>query len=399
LGCVGLFSSKRSVFREDGFEKLSFEYVPSRLPHREDYVKRLTNFLRLVIDQPGAISERVLITGNSGTGKTATAKLVGSTLERIAKNKGIELVYAHVNCRATSGKFGLVQSIVRQVAPELPTRGYGATEMLYSLWDYLEGENKILILTLDEIDYYVRTTGEDIVYELTRLTNSVRDVPQRLNFIFIARDHSFMEVLSPSTLSKFRPQEHFEFPPYLENQLKDILMDRVEEAFRKNTVSGEIVEFISRNAAKYGNGDARYAIQLLTAAGYIADRDLSDRVKPEHVREAQSRTDPRLSDEDVAMLSEEEKYVLLALTRVLMWGEEIYVPFEEVESHYRAICEEYGREPVGKAMFQGIVQTLKAAGVVVVSENLELGLDGVRAEVLEKFLTRLLERIEEEHDA
>ena len=38
-----LGSSRRvSVFREDGFEKLSFEYVPSRLPHREDYVKRLS---------------------------------------------------------------------------------------------------------------------------------------------------------------------------------------------------------------------------------------------------------------------------------------------------------------------------------------------------------------------
>jgi len=398
LGMLG--SSRRvSVFREDGFEKLSFEYVPSRLPHREDYVKRLTSFLRLVIDRPGALSERVLITGKSGTGKTATAKLVGSVLERIAKNLGVGLVYAHVNCRATSGKFGLVQRIVGQVAPDLPSRGYGGTEMLYSLWDYLEGENKILVLTLDEIDYYVRTTGEDIVYELTRLTNSVRDVPQRLNFIFIARDHSFMEVLSPSTLSKFRPQEHLEFPPYLKTQLKDILADRVEEAFRPNTVSEEIVDFISRNAAKYGSGDARYAIQLLAAAGYIADRDLSDHVKPEHVREAQSRTDPRLSDEDVAMLPEEEKCVVLALASVLRWGEEVYVPLEEVESHYLAVCEEYGREPVGRAMFQGLVQNLKAAGVVVVGENLELGLDGVRAEVLEKFLIRLLEGVEEDRDA
>jgi len=48
--------------------------------------------------------------------------------------------------------------------------------MLYSLWDYLEGDNKILVLTLDEIDN-VRTTGEGIVYVLTRLTNAMRNVP------------------------------------------------------------------------------------------------------------------------------------------------------------------------------------------------------------------------------
>ena len=30
--------------------------------------------------------------------------------------RAVEFVYAHVNCRATSGKFGLVQRIVQQVA-------------------------------------------------------------------------------------------------------------------------------------------------------------------------------------------------------------------------------------------------------------------------------------------
>ena len=79
-------------------------------------MKRLTSFLRLVIDQSGAIRERILITGKSGTGKTATAKLVRSVLERIAKNMGVEFVCAHVNCRATGGKFGLVQRIMQQGA-------------------------------------------------------------------------------------------------------------------------------------------------------------------------------------------------------------------------------------------------------------------------------------------
>jgi len=93
-----------SVFREKGLEKLGFEYVPSRLPHREQYVNDLVKFLRIAIDQPGALSERILISGQSGTGKTATAKRVGETLERIAKNRGLDLIYAHVNCRTISSK-------------------------------------------------------------------------------------------------------------------------------------------------------------------------------------------------------------------------------------------------------------------------------------------------------
>jgi len=380
-----------SVFKEDGLEKLSFEYVPSRLPHRERYVDDLIKFLRIAVDQPGVLSGRILITGQSGTGKTATAKIVGEKLERIAKNRGLDLIYAHVNCRTTSGKFGLVQNIIRQAAPSLPLRGYGPVELLHALWDHLNEHNKLLLLALDEIDYYIRTTGEDIVYELTRLTDAVTNVPQRINFIFIARDHSFMDVMSPATLSKFRPQERFEFPPYEENQLMDILIERVKEAFWENTVPEEIIDFISRNAVKYGYGDARYAIQLLLTAGLIADREESRTVLPEHVREAQEKTDPKLRDEDVSILPDEEKLILLALARSLKREKEaIYLPFEEVESVYHVVCEEYDRKPTGRVLLHAFVKNLEAAGIIILAEKLQLGLDGVKAEILERFLIDIL---------
>lgn len=48
-----------------------------------------------------------------------------------------------------------------------------------------------------------------------------------------------MRDMSQETLSRFRPQERLEFPPYLENQLVDILKERVKEAFRENAVSDD----------------------------------------------------------------------------------------------------------------------------------------------------------------
>jgi len=250
-----------------------------------------------------------------------------------------------------------------------------------------------LILTLDEIDYYIRTTGEDIVYELTRLTDGVTGVLQRINFMFIARDHSFMEVIRPETLSRFRPQERLEFPPYKENQLKDIIVDRINEAFVEDAVSEEITDFIARNAATYGHGDARYAISLLYAAGMIADREESRFVLPEHVREAQGRTDPRLRDEDIALRPDEEKHILLSLSRCLKKEKEaVFVPLISLEKTYKTVCEEYRTRAVGRVLLHALLKNLQILGIVNIDEKFRVELPYVKAEVLEKFLVDLLQR-------
>ena len=102
---------RHSVFNEKGIRKLEYDYIPLRLPHRETQIKKLIDFFSLTIDQPGVLSERMLITGFSGTGKTVSTMKAGSLLKQLAKQKGLDLIYVHVNCRITNSKFGLVQSI------------------------------------------------------------------------------------------------------------------------------------------------------------------------------------------------------------------------------------------------------------------------------------------------
>jgi len=72
----------------------------------------------------------------------------------------------------------------------------------------------------------------------------------------------------------------------------------------------------------------------------------------------------------------------------------IFLHLEDVESSYRVICEEYDVEPVGRVMLQALVKQLKAAGLVTLNERFEPGLNGVNAEVLEKFLVDLFKRKE-----
>lgn len=382
---------KGSVFKKDGLEKLSFEYVPSYMPHREDEINYLINAFEAIIKNPGAFSQKVLITGATGTGKTATAKRVGKALEKIAEKHDLKIKYAHVNCRLIKSKFSLVQEIIRQAAPILPLRGYGVSELLYALWDFLNKHKTILLLTLDEIDHYIKTVGEDIVYELTRLSDSIKDSFQRINFIFIARNDEFMKKLSLETLSKFRPQERLQLMPYTKDQLVDIISNRVKEAFIEGSVNQDIIDFVARNASSIGNGDARYALQLILTAGLIADREKSRYVLPEHVREAQERTDPRLKDEDIILLPNDLKYVLLAIARCFkVENESIFIPFKAIETFYKVVCEEYKAKPVKHEALKSLLKDLQTLGMIKINDKFMVELPYVKASLLESFLIEIL---------
>lgn len=56
------------------------------------------------------------------------------------------------------------------------------------------------------------------------------------------------------------------------------------------------------------------------------------------------------------------------------------------------VCEEYDAKPVGRVLLHAVVKHLHAAGVITLNEKFEAGLNGVKAEVLEKFLVELLKK-------
>ena len=380
-----------TVFREGGIAKLDFEYVPPRLPHREGYVSQILTFLRRVmVHEPGSTSARVLIVGRSGTGKTVTGRRVEEELLREASSEGLDLKCVHVNCRMMGSEHALIQSILRASAPELPLRGYSPLELLNALRDYLEDRDRYLLVVLDELDHFVRLRGEDVLYDFTRVMDA-RAGPQRMSFIFIARSEAFMEELSPATLSRFRPQLRFRFKPYTAEELFDILSERVEEAFIEGAVSEEVVRFIAYNAAEFGYGDARYAIQLLLVSGLAADRDGSREVLPEHVREAQEATDPRVREEDIMSLSRDGKALLLAVSRALMERRDVaYVSLREVMESYAVVCEEYGLKPIEEPLIAEVLRELELAGLVSHTREGLVGVPGIKVRVLERAVSTIL---------
>ncbi|MCX8169473.1 MAG: hypothetical protein N3D72_00090, partial [Candidatus Methanomethyliaceae archaeon] len=107
-----------TVFKNEG--TLLPDYVPINLIHREEQMRALSRIFRIMIDSPGIASQKAILIGDVGVGKTAVAKRFGFTLEIIAKERGINLRYIHVNCYKDRTFFLIMKRIVQKIMPGFP---------------------------------------------------------------------------------------------------------------------------------------------------------------------------------------------------------------------------------------------------------------------------------------
>lgn len=364
--------SYSSVFKDEN--KLDINYVPSRLPHREEQLNLLNQFFRFATENPGKMTQRVLITGKIGTGKTVLAQLFGQTITKTAQQKGINLHYVHVNCRECKGSFFMVlQRIILQFSPNFPRRGYSAQELLQALMQVLDEQKAYVILTMDELDALIHAEGTDALYSLTRVHEDHTTTTQGLSLLGIIRDAALLNMLDSSTRSTLQ-HNLIHLDEYSETQLLDILNDRVASAFCDNTISSQTLNLVAEDAALEG-GDARYSIELLWRAGKYADADNSREVLPEHVRRASESVYPVVRKDAVSGLSLHEKLFLLGVARRFKQSGAAYLSMGEAENAYAVVCEEYGEEKRGHTQLWKYVQGLSAIDVIK-TEPSSVGLRG-----------------------
>ena len=90
-----------SVFKDES--KLDINYIPPNLPHREKEQRLLMEFFSFILSCPERMAQRVILTGDVGTGKTALAQNFGSKFPPEAIKRRIKFRYVHVNCRELRG--------------------------------------------------------------------------------------------------------------------------------------------------------------------------------------------------------------------------------------------------------------------------------------------------------
>jgi cell division control protein 6 len=260
----------------------------------------------------------------------------------------------------------IIKRVLTQFEPEFPKRGFASEELLHTLMDMLDGKNIHLILGLDEVEHLIRVEESTPIYNLTRIQEERVGKPIRLSLIFILRELEYLQKLDKSTIDTLQ-RNIVKLDKYSSRQLIDILRDRVNLAFKENAVTDETLELVADIGGQ--SGDARYAIELLWRAGKYADSEPSKQVLTDHVRKAAGSVYPMLRGEYIAALSPHEKYMLLALARILEESQEAYANIGAVEREYEAVCEEYDDKPRKHTQIWKYTRRLGATGVVEVSKS------------------------------
>jgi cell division control protein 6 len=388
---------RHSVFKDES--KLDINYIPNRLPHREKEHRLLMEFFRFLLNYPEKMAQRVIITGEVGTGKTALAQRFGADITREANKRGVNFRYVHVNCRECRGKlFLILQHAVSVFRPNFPKRGYSAEEALETLVQSLDEENAYIVLALDEFDTLIEQEGSEAVYKLTRLQEMRPEKPQRVSLVSIIRDLKLTEKLDASARSTLQ-RNVISLNRYGADQLKDILTERVAIAFEPSTVSEDVVNLVAELAVSE-SGNARFAIELLWRAGKYADAEDLDSVAPECVRKAVSSIIPTIRRSELSSMAFHEKLFLLAVARVFKTNQETYVSLSEIEEGYAVVCEEFGAQPHSHTQLWKYVQLFSALGILKAEvaaagkrgRSTRVSLPSVPAYELEKELSAALEK-------
>jgi cell division control protein 6 len=392
-------------------EVLRPAYTPNKLPHREEQINNMATIL--VTALRGDTPSNILIYGKTGTGKTASAKFVSEELESTSQKYEVPCEVEYINCEVTDTQYRVLAQLAnkfieknenvieskletaRELHETVDERGPAAledteydtlealtdrideletelaemepvpmtgwpTDRVYStFFDAVDYHERVVVIMLDEIDKLVEKSGDDTLYNLSRMNSELEN--SRVSIIGISNDLKFTDFLDPRVKSSLG-EEEIVFPPYDATQLRDILQQRANVAFKQETLTDDVIPLCAAFAAQE-HGDARRALDLLRTAGELAERDRTDIVNEKHVRKAQDKIELDRVVEVVRTLPTQSKLVLYAT--ILLEKNGVHsINTGEVFNIYKRLCGEVDADVLTQRRVTDLISELDMLGIV-----------------------------------
>jgi len=307
----------------------------------------------------GVRCSNIFIYGKTGTGKTAVVKYVLSKLTQKAQECASPVEFCYINCRWAGTEYRVLSALCYALGVKVPFTGLALGEVFDRFQKGLDKQTGIFIPVLDEIDALVKTRGDTLLYELTRVNEALRF--GKASIVGISNDLRFKDFLDPRVLSSLS-EEEIVFRPYDAAELRDILLDRAKSAFLDGVLSDSAVSLCAALAAAE-HGDARRALDLLRVAGELTERKGVRIITEEHIRRAETRIEHDRVVEALKNLPVHSKLVLLGVY-ILVKAKIHHAITGEIYEIYCELCEQAGLTPLTQRRVSGLINELDVIGLL-----------------------------------
>jgi Cdc6-like AAA superfamily ATPase len=166
----------------------------------------------------------------------------------------------------------------------------------------MENNRLNLIVVLDEVDQLIKNDAS-VLYDLLRIENYTK---QKIGLIFISNDKYVFRNVEDRIKSSLNLEE-IEFKPYTFLEMKDIVEQRMKEAFA--SYEEGVSALVAAKAVE--KGDVRVALDILLKSGRIA----KGKLRIEDVKKViKEEVNPK-AQEIMKVLSNAEKRILEILNK------------------------------------------------------------------------------------
>ncbi len=262
----------------------------------------------------GSKPGHAFIFGRPATGKTTAVKITFGKLQEEASRA----LLVHVNCQIYNSQYRILGEIHKKLFGFVPPESGMPVASLYDrVFCRLEKEKKVLIIALDDMNFYDARQTNAVLYELLR---SHEIYPKTRAAVWCVSANNELHRLEDKVRSSF-VSSAIEFYPYRKEEMKQILKARALQGLFANVISDTLLEKIAGAAS-----DLRHGIELLKKSALLAEKASSRKITEAHVNAALKSFEVPAS----SAMPDDEKILLGMLKRKSRESGELYEDYRKI---------------------------------------------------------------------